>query len=53
MATHELMNVVSSHRRLTVLFGARDEKHNQAIVLAFYIKRRLRARRTPLASKED
>lgn len=41
-ATGVLMETLAKHRRVTLLFGAHDEKRNQAVVLAIYLKRRLR-----------
>lgn len=39
--TRTLMEIVAVHHHITILFGARDEKHNQAVVIATYLKRRL------------
>lgn len=34
----ELRTLEKEHKRLTLLFGAKDEKHNQAVVLAAILK---------------
>lgn len=36
----ELKKMEKKHRTLTLLFGARDEEHNQAVVLAEWLKGR-------------
>jgi uncharacterized protein YeaO (DUF488 family) len=36
----ELRKMAKEHRTLTLLFGARDEKHNQAVVLADVLRTR-------------
>lgn len=36
-AVAELKEFAQGHKRVTLLFGARDEKHNQAVVLAQYL----------------
>lgn len=41
-ATRELVNIVNAHRHVSILFGARDEERNQAVVIAGYLKRRLK-----------
>ncbi|HET7921898.1 MAG TPA: DUF488 family protein [Gammaproteobacteria bacterium] len=41
-ATSALMDIVGAHRRVTLVFGARDEERNQAVVLALYLKRRMK-----------
>ena len=40
-ATQKLVDAVKSHSKVTLLFGARDEECNQAVVLGIYLKRRL------------
>ncbi|MGH8378886.1 MAG: DUF488 domain-containing protein [Gammaproteobacteria bacterium] len=41
-ATRELVDIVEAHRHVTFLFGAHDEKRNQAVVIVGYLKRRLK-----------
>jgi len=41
-ATQQLVETVKAHSKVTLLFGAHDEKRNQAVVLSIYLKRRLR-----------
>jgi uncharacterized protein YeaO (DUF488 family) len=36
----ELKKMAKEHGTLTLLFGARDEEHNQAVVLAEVLKRK-------------
>ena len=38
--TEELKKLETKHGTLTLLFGARDEEHNQAVVLAEWLKER-------------
>ena len=35
----ELKKMEKEHKTLTLLYGAKDEKHNQAVVLAEFLKR--------------
>jgi uncharacterized protein YeaO (DUF488 family) len=37
-ATEELRAAVREHPRVTLLYGARDAEHNQAVVLADYLR---------------
>ncbi len=37
-----LREILKSHATVTLLFGAHDEEHNQAMVLAAYLRRSLR-----------
>lgn len=41
-ALEELLDEVREHKRVVLLFGARDEQHNQAVVLADVVRERLR-----------
>ena len=36
-----LREILKSHKTVTLLFGARDEAHNQAVVLVSYLRRSL------------
>ncbi|MHB1542995.1 MAG: DUF488 domain-containing protein [Gammaproteobacteria bacterium] len=38
-AVQSLLEILKSHATVTLLFGATDEDHNQAVVLAAYLKR--------------
>ncbi|MEO7149750.1 MAG: DUF488 family protein [Rhodanobacteraceae bacterium] len=49
-ATRALMDIVKAHHRVTLLFGAHDEKRNQAVVIAAYLKRRLQHQRASPSS---
>ncbi|MGH8280064.1 MAG: DUF488 domain-containing protein [Gammaproteobacteria bacterium] len=40
-AVQKLVDAVKAHPDVTILFGARDEECNQAVVLSIYLKRRL------------
>ena len=40
-ATQKLVAAAKAHPKVTLLFGAHDEKRNQAVVLGIYLKRRL------------
>lgn len=40
-AVQKLVASVKAHPNVTLLFGARDEECNQAVVLSIYLKRRL------------
>jgi uncharacterized protein YeaO (DUF488 family) len=40
-ASQKLVDAVKAHAHVTLLFGARDEECNQAVVLSLYLKRRL------------
>ena len=42
MATKALHAILKSRTTVTLLFGAHDEEHNQAVVLAAYLRRSLR-----------
>ncbi|HEU4807793.1 MAG TPA: DUF488 family protein [Homoserinimonas sp.] len=37
-AVDVLRGIVQSHRKVTLLYGARDTEHNQAVVLRDYLK---------------
>lgn len=37
-AVDDLRDIVRSHRKVTLLYGARDTEHNQAVVLRDYLK---------------
>ncbi len=37
-----LREILKSHATVTLLFGAHDEEHNQAVALAAYLRRSLR-----------
>lgn len=41
-AIKTLRDILKAHATVTILFGAHDEERNQAVVLAAYLKRRLR-----------
>lgn len=41
-AVNELIELVKTHRRVTLLYAARDEEHTHALVLAAHLQRRLR-----------
>ena len=41
-AVDELIKLVKTHRRMTLLYAAHDEEHTHARVLASHLKRRLR-----------
>jgi uncharacterized protein YeaO (DUF488 family) len=40
-ATQKLVEAAKTHPKVTLLFGAHDQKCNQAVVLSIYLKRRL------------
>ena len=46
LALAELRNLVKTQARVTLLYSARDEAHNQAVVLAGYLKKSARRKRT-------
>lgn len=37
-AVKELQEIVRKHKTVTLLYGAKDEQHNQAVVLRDYLK---------------
>ena len=41
MAFRELMTLVKKHKTVTLLFTARDEKHNQAVALKKFVEGKL------------
>ena len=41
-AVQVLLDAAGKHSRMTLLFGAKDEEHNQAVVLHRYLNARLR-----------
>lgn len=41
-AVSELIDRVKGHKKITLLFGAKDEEHNQAVVLRDYLAARLK-----------
>jgi len=42
-AVKALREILRAHAKVTLLFGAHDEEHNQAVVLAAYLRRGLRS----------
>ncbi len=40
-----LLEIAHSHRVLTLLYGARDPEHNQAVILCEFLQRALQAKR--------
>jgi uncharacterized protein YeaO (DUF488 family) len=45
----QLKKMLKEHRSVTLLFGAKDEEHNQAVALAAFLQRRKPARRATSA----
>ena len=39
-AVEELVKLLHEHRKATLLFGSRDEEHNQAVALKEYLSRK-------------
>lgn len=37
-ATEKLLEAIKENREVTLLFGAKDEQHNQAVVLQYWLK---------------
>ena len=50
-ALAELKEVIKTRRRVTLLYSARDEDYNQAVVLAGLLSRSPRRRNTPTGSR--
>jgi uncharacterized protein YeaO (DUF488 family) len=46
-AVPSFLTEINSRKRVTLLYGAKDREHNQAIVLAGYIKKRGASRSEP------
>jgi uncharacterized protein YeaO (DUF488 family) len=44
---------LAARRRVTLVFGARDEEHNDAVVLAAVIRRRMKRAATPSAGRRS
>ena len=49
----ELRDLVKKSKRVTLLYSARDEAHNQAVVLAGYLKRFPRRRKRTTGSRRS
>lgn len=50
-AAGALLDAASQHRHVTLLFSARDEKRNQAVVLQGFLKRKLQNGKTRQAAR--
>lgn len=42
-AADELLNLVKKHKKVTLVYSARDEEHNQAVVLKEYLEKKLKS----------
>lgn len=40
-AVNELIKEIKNHKSVVILYGAKDEKHNQAVVLKEYLKQNI------------
>jgi len=40
-ALEEILTLVNKHKTVTLVYGAKDEQHNQAVVLKEYLEQRL------------
>lgn len=38
----QIKEIILKHKKVTLLFGAKDEKHNQAVVIAEFLKTHLK-----------
>lgn len=42
-AADELLDLVRKHKKVTLVYSAKDEEHNQAVVLKHYLEKKLQS----------